>query len=91
VLNAGDFFGEIAVLTGRSRTANVDTVEATRLLQIPAAVLREIMQHPTIQRVVVSKLMERMLRMDMLSELGVANVEQGFPVEPRTSGQGQST
>jgi len=37
---AGDFFGEIAALTGSRRTANVVADKPTMLLEVPASTLR---------------------------------------------------
>jgi CRP-like cAMP-binding protein/cytochrome b561 len=41
-LREGDFFGEIAALTGAIRTANIITEEASEFLIIPSKVLREL-------------------------------------------------
>ncbi len=66
VLNPGDFFGEIAALTGVPRTANVITESQTTLLHVPAAALRQLSSHPAIHRVFMSRLTERMARMNMM-------------------------
>ena len=66
VHNAGDFFGEIAALTGLPRTAFVLTEEPTTLLQVPAPALREMASKPELNRLFLSKMTERMIRMDML-------------------------
>jgi MFS transporter, DHA3 family, macrolide efflux protein len=65
-LNAGDFFGEIAALTGVPRTANVVAEEDTRLLQVPAPVLRRMAANPELNRLFLSRMTERMMRMDMV-------------------------
>ncbi len=62
----GDFFGEIAALTGMPRTANVVTNQPSTLLQVPAVTLREMSRHPELNRLFLSKLTERMLRMDLI-------------------------
>ena len=43
-MKVGDFFGEVAALTGMPRTANVITEEASELLVIPAKVIRRLAQ-----------------------------------------------
>jgi len=40
-LGPGDFFGEMAVVTGRPRTATAEVLEEAELLKIPAAKLQE--------------------------------------------------
>lgn len=61
-MTAGDFFGEIAALTGSQRTANVVAEEPTTLLQVPAETLRGLMSQPVISRLLLSKMNERLSR-----------------------------
>ena len=66
VHNPGDFFGEIAALTGIQRTANVVTNQPSALLRVPATTLREMSGYSEINRLLMSKMTERMLRMEMI-------------------------
>jgi hypothetical protein len=59
---AGDYFGEIASLTSAKRTADVVAEEPTRLLQVPAAVLRQMMTQPEFSQLVLRRMSERLAR-----------------------------
>ncbi len=61
-MEPGDFFGEIAALTGSRRTANVVTEVPSTLMEVPAAALRQLMAAPQISSLVFSKLTERLSR-----------------------------
>jgi MFS family permease len=83
-LRPGDFFGEIAALTGVPRTANVIAEELTTLLQVPAATLRQMSAHPELNRLFLSKMTERMVRMNMIDLPRAAKPDQQALRELRT-------
>ncbi len=58
----GDFFGEIAALTGSPRTSNVLAEEASTLLEIPAVTLRALMDVPALNSLFTTTLTERLGR-----------------------------
>jgi len=66
VLQQGDFFGEIAAINNVPRTADVTTELPSRLLQLPAAVLRQLMADSNINQVFQSKMSERLTRLSMI-------------------------
>ena len=60
-LKAGDFFGEIALVTGRKRTATVTTTEPSRLLVLTAQAFRTLLRDlPSLQLKVLDVLAERL-------------------------------
>jgi len=59
---AGDFFGEIAALTGTVRTADVVASEPTTLMQVPAQALRSLMSNPAVGTIFLAKMTERLNR-----------------------------
>jgi CRP-like cAMP-binding protein len=67
-MSAGDFFGEIAALTGAARTADVVAEENTTLLQVPAQAMRGLMGNPALSALFLAKMSER-LRRTSLNEL----------------------
>jgi CRP-like cAMP-binding protein len=75
-MGAGDFFGEIACLTGSPRTANVVADEETELIQIPDTTLRALMDVPAMSALVNSKLQERTARTANADLVRLAGVDQ---------------
>ena len=63
-MGAGDFFGEIAALTGSARTADVVVTQPTTLMEVPAETLRAVMEVPEVDQLVTSTLTERLQRMN---------------------------
>jgi CRP-like cAMP-binding protein/Na+/melibiose symporter-like transporter len=63
-MGAGDFFGEIAALTGSTRTADVVVTRPTTLLEVPAETLRAAMEVPEVDDLLTSTVRERLQRMN---------------------------
>ena len=60
-MNAGDFFGEIALLSARPRTATVTTTSPARLLVVTDRSFRELIRKmPSIQLKVLAALADRL-------------------------------
>jgi CRP-like cAMP-binding protein len=60
-LKAGDFFGEMALISSKKRLATVEAVEPLRTLQIPAAAFREfVLDHPSVALSMLGALVERL-------------------------------
>jgi CRP-like cAMP-binding protein len=75
-MHAGDFFGEIAALTGSARTADVVADTDSTLLEVPAEALRATMTVPEIQRLVFSTLTSRLLRTEAADLPRLAGLDQ---------------
>ncbi len=73
---AGDYFGEIAALTGTARTADVVAEEPTRLLEVPASVLRLLMAQPAFSQLVLSRMSERLARTSLHDLPRLTGVDQ---------------
>ena len=59
-LTAGDYFGEIAALTGSARTADIVAEETTTLLQVPSQAMRSLMGNPAMSALFLTKMTERL-------------------------------
>jgi CRP-like cAMP-binding protein len=75
-MGPGDFFGEIAALTGSPRTADVVADEETTLLAVPAEALRATMVVPEIQKLVLSTLASRLTRTESADLPRLAGLDQ---------------
>ncbi|HEY8238121.1 MAG TPA: cyclic nucleotide-binding domain-containing protein, partial [Candidatus Limnocylindrales bacterium] len=61
-MGPGDFFGEIAALTGSARTANVIADDTTDLLEVPKASLQELLELPELNSLINGRMQERLGR-----------------------------
>ena len=75
-MGQGDFFGEIAALTGSARTADVVTGDDSTLLEVPATALRATMIVPEISKLVLSTLSSRLVRTESADLPRLAGVDQ---------------
>jgi MFS family permease len=77
-MTAGDIFGEIAALTGSTRTADVVAEEPSTLLEVPADTLRLLMGVPEFSQLVKGKMTERLARTASLADLPrFGGIDQG--------------
>jgi CRP-like cAMP-binding protein len=68
-IGAGDVIGEIAALTGSTRTADVVAEEETELMEVPAATLHQLMARPEFGSLVLGKMTERLARTTSIGDL----------------------
>jgi CRP-like cAMP-binding protein/predicted MFS family arabinose efflux permease len=65
-LREGDFFGEIAALTGAARTANIITEEDSEFLIIPSKVMRELAkQYDGLRQVFYTTMAQRLSKIEL--------------------------
>ena len=81
----GDYFGEIAALTGAARTADVVAEENTTLLQVPAQAMRGLMGNPALSALFLAKMTERLGRTSLNELPRFAGVNQQDALELRTA------
>jgi MFS transporter, DHA3 family, macrolide efflux protein len=75
-MGAGDFFGEIAALTGSPRTANVVTEDFVEIMEVPATTLRALRSVPEMERLIQSKLADRLTRTQNADLVRLAGLDQ---------------
>jgi len=85
-MREGDFFGEIAALTGSLRTADVVADKPTTLLEVPAEALRAVMVVPEINKLVLNTLTERLVRTNLADLPRLAANDQSALRDLRTPG-----
>jgi CRP-like cAMP-binding protein len=83
-MGAGDFFGEIAALTGSARTADVIADSDATLLEVPAEALRATMVVPEIQKLIHTTITTRLLRTESADLPRLAGVDQASLRDLRT-------
>jgi CRP-like cAMP-binding protein len=83
-MEAGDFFGEIAALTGSRRTATVVAEEASTIVEVPAPALRSLMSVPELGSLFLSKLTERLSRTNTADLPRFSGVDQASLKDLRT-------
>jgi DHA3 family macrolide efflux protein-like MFS transporter len=91
-MSAGDFFGEIAALTGARRTADVvvEDPQGSTLYQVPAEILRSLMGNPALSQLFLSKMTERLARTNITDLPRFAGYDQQALKELRVEAAGET-
>jgi CRP-like cAMP-binding protein len=84
-MTSGDYFGEIAALTGAQRTADVVVEESSSLLQVPAEALRALMGNPALSQLFLTRMSERLARTSINELPRFAGLDQQALRELRTA------
>jgi MFS family permease len=87
-MGAGDFFGEIAALTGSTRTADVVVTQPTTLMEVPAESLRAAMEVPEVNRLMNSTVTERLQRTNQPDLPRLASMDRSTLRQLRTKPPG---
>ena len=71
-LREGDFFGEVAALTGSQRTANIITEEASEFLIIPSRVMQRLAQrYEGMRSMIYATMNQRLSTIELLPGMGL--------------------
>lgn len=84
-MTEGDLFGEIAALTGATRSADVVATDASTLFQVPAEALRALMSKPALGQLILAKMSERLNRLALTELPRFAGVDQEVMRDLRTA------
>ena len=83
-MQAGEFFGEIAALTGSRRTATVVAEEPSTIVEVPASALRALMTVPELGTLFLSTLTERLSRTNQADLPRFSGIDQASLKDLRT-------